>query len=133
MTAPITTKLVLGLAASALLVACGGSGSSSTDSHADTLAVDTTPKATELLNVGGKIFSIPSPVQTALAMRKAGLKYQKDLTAPLDKGGSVVGKVPKALSLGSTARTSRTSPFIRTVSVPWPPCRRSRSWATNWS
>lgn len=100
MTAPITTKLVLGLATSALLVACGGSGSSSTDSHADTLAVDTTPKATELLNVGGKIFSIPSPVQTALAMRKAGLKYQKDLTAPLEKGGSVVGKVPQSAILG---------------------------------
>lgn len=83
-----------------LMASCGGSGTSTTDQPADTLAVDTTPKETELLNVGGRLFSIPSPVQTALAIRKAGLKYQKDLTAPLERGEAVVGKVPQSMVLG---------------------------------
>jgi len=100
MLAPTTSKIALGLCLGLLLVACGGSDSSSTTSGSDTLAVDTTPKETELLNVGGKLFSIPSPVQTALALRKAGLKYQKDLTAPLDKGEAVVGKVAQSSVLG---------------------------------
>ena len=100
MLAPTTSKIALGLCLGLLLVACGGSDSSSTTSGSDTLAVDTTPKETELLSVGGKLFSIPSPVQTALALRKAGLKYQKDLTAPLDKGEAVVGKVAQSSVLG---------------------------------
>ena len=33
-------------------------------------------------------------------MRKAGLKYQKDLTAPLEKGGTLTTKVAQSLALG---------------------------------
>jgi hypothetical protein len=100
MSAHTTSKIVMGLGLGLLLAACGGSGTTTPDNSVDTLAVDTTPRETELLNVGGKIFSIPSPVQTALAIRKAGLKYQKDLTAPLDKGESAVGKVTQSTILG---------------------------------
>lgn len=95
-----STAFALALGSGLLMASCGGSGTSSTDNAADTLAVDTTPKETELLNVGGKLFSIPSPVQTALAIRKAGLKYQKDMTAPLEKGEATVGKVGQSALLG---------------------------------
>lgn len=100
MSAPTSTKIALGLSLGLLMVACGGPDNASNTPGADSLAVDTTPKETELLNVGGKLFSIPSPVQSALAIRKAGLKYQKDLTAPLDKGEALVGKVAQSAVLG---------------------------------
>jgi len=101
MAAPTTTTIALGLSLGLLMVSCGGPDND-TDANkgADTLSVDTTPKETELLNVGGQLFSIPSPVQTALAIRKAGLKYQKDLTAPLEKGDAVVGKMAQSVVLG---------------------------------
>lgn len=95
-----SSKFALGLGFGLFLAACGGSGSTDDKTAADTLAVENTPKETEQLNVGGRIFSIPSPVQAALAMRKAGLKYQKELTAPLEKADAVVGKAPQSLLLG---------------------------------
>lgn len=94
------SKIALGLGLGLFLAACGGSDNQSDQPKTDTLAVDTTPKETELLNVGGRIFSIPSPVQTALAMRKAGLKYQKELTAPLESAEAVVGKTAQSALLG---------------------------------
>lgn len=95
-----SSAFALALGSGLLMASCGGSGTSSTGNGADTLAVDATPKETEVLNVGGKLFSIPSPVQTALAIRKAGLKYQKDMTAPLEKGDATVGKVGQSALLG---------------------------------
>lgn len=100
MSVTTSTKLTLGLGFGLFLAACGGSNTSTDKVATDTLAVDTTPKETELLNVGGKIFSIPSPMQTALAMRKAGMKYQKDLAAPLDKADAVAGKVAQSALMG---------------------------------
>ena len=90
---------MIGLGFSLLLGACNGSGDADAGGT-DTLATDTTPKETEVLTVGGKVFSIPSPVQTAFAIRKAGLKYQKDLVAPLEKGDALTGKVAQAAVLG---------------------------------
>jgi len=96
-----TSKLSACLGLSLILVACGGPGADHDQPAAiDTLAVDTTPKESELINVGGNLFSIPSPVQAALAIRKAGLKYQKDMTTPLDKVDAVAGKVHQSSLLG---------------------------------
>ncbi|MEO8591451.1 MAG: hypothetical protein ABI432_18870 [Flavobacteriales bacterium] len=92
--------ILLGLGLGVLLAACGGGEGASDGTGTDTLAADTTPKETELLSVGGKVFSIPSPVQTAFAIRKAGLKYQKDLAAPLEKGETLTGKMAQAAVLG---------------------------------
>src|SRR5436190_1635364 len=64
-----STSLTLGLSLGMLLAACGGSGDNGETTGTDTLATDTMPKETELLAVGGKVFSIPSPVQTAFAIR----------------------------------------------------------------
>ncbi len=101
MSLPNTSKISLGLGLGLLLVACGGSDADHSNAIVvDTLAVDTTPKGSELLNVGGNLFGIPSPVQAALAIRKAGLKYQKDMTAPLDKADAVTGKVKQSALLG---------------------------------
>jgi hypothetical protein len=90
----------LGLGLSVLIAACGGSGTEGETKATDSLATEATEKQSELIGVGGKLFSIPSPVQTALAIRKAGLKYQKDLSAPLEKGEMVSGKVAQSALLG---------------------------------
>lgn len=100
MSSSTTWRPVLLLSLGSLLVACGGSDTTDTTDHTDTLAVETSPSENQLLNVGGKVFSIPSPVQAALAIRKSGLAYKKDMTAPLEKGEAAVDKVSQSIRLG---------------------------------
>jgi predicted small lipoprotein YifL len=92
------STLIIGLVLS--LAACGGPEPPADTTPDSDLAIDTTPKDVELLQVGGKVFSVPSPVQSAYAIRKAGLKYQKNITAPLEKAGTTTSKGSQALLLG---------------------------------
>lgn len=100
MAASHSSFLSLGLGISLLLAACGGPGTEGDGTGTDSLATEQPTEDSEIIGIGGKLFSIPSPAQTALAMRKAGLKYQKDLTAPLEKGGTLTTKVAQSLALG---------------------------------
>jgi len=65
---------------------------------------DTTPKEdtvkTGLLNVEGEIFSIPSPIQTALLIQKLGLKYSKDILVPANSVGKFNTDYSKAIAMG---------------------------------
>lgn len=99
---PAFTKhpFTLGLAFTLILAACGGPGPEGDVQRTDSLATGQEDKQSEIIGVGGKLFSIPSPVQTALAIRKAGLKYQKDLTIPLEKGEVLTTKAAQSLALG---------------------------------
>jgi hypothetical protein len=85
------------------LSACGGGdeGHSGTVPKADTL--DTVAKVNDagLMNVAGKIFSIPSPVQTALLIRKLGLPYEKALPMRADAVDKMATKMQRALALGA--------------------------------
>ncbi|MBK9759345.1 MAG: hypothetical protein IPO90_05060 [Flavobacteriales bacterium] len=85
------------------LIGCGSGGDehNGRTSNADTL--DTTAKTTEagLMVIGGKIFSIPSPVQTALLIRKLGLPYEKSLPMPADAIEKFVTKAQRSLALGA--------------------------------
>ncbi len=92
--------VALGLGFALLLASCGGSGSEGEGQGTDTLATEEPPKDAEIIGIGGKLFSIPSPVQTALAIRKAGLKYNKEMTAPLEKGDALTTKAARALAMG---------------------------------
>jgi len=83
-----------------LLSACGG-GSDGQQQGSDTLTAPPTAKETEIISVGGKFFSVPSPVQAALAIKQAGLKYQKDQVAPLEKGDAVTARMGQATLLGA--------------------------------
>lgn len=78
-------------------VACGSPEASETEQEVN---VQDTPKETEVVAIGGRSFSVPSPVQAALAIKNSGLKYQRDLTVPLDRGGSMVRKMQQAALLG---------------------------------
>ncbi|MBK7944408.1 MAG: hypothetical protein IPJ85_03425 [Flavobacteriales bacterium] len=83
----------------ALLVACGGNGDGQQPVN-DSLTPPPA-KETEIIGVGGKFFSVPSPVQAALAIKQAGLKYQKELMAPLEKGDAMTARMAQATMLGA--------------------------------
>ncbi len=101
MAVPSSVNSLLGLAVVLALASCGGPSEPEQVANTDgALATDTVTDGAEVLQVGGKIFSVPSPVQTAFAIRKAGLKYQKGITTPLEKGETLTSKVPQAMMLG---------------------------------
>ena len=86
----------LGLAV--LLAACGG-GEEGTKEEIKTEEVAPSQEG-GVINLGGHLFSIPSPAQTAILMRNAGLTYQKDLVLPLEDSGTAAGRSAAALALG---------------------------------
>lgn len=91
------------MACCALLVtACGGGGTTDggATQQADSLDTVAEVKETNLLKLGGKLFSFPSPVQTAMLFRKLGIGYQKDLPLGTDKAQQLTGRAGKALALG---------------------------------
>ncbi|MDQ3101160.1 MAG: hypothetical protein M3R08_07220, partial [Bacteroidota bacterium] len=91
--------LLAGIGSLLLLASCGSPQEiGGTEVAADTLQA--TPRETEILSIGGRSFSIPSPVQAALAIRKSGSKYQKDLTTPLEEVDQATGKMTQAALLG---------------------------------
>ena len=101
MAVPSSVTSLMGLAVVLALASCGGPSEPEQGANTDgALATDTVTDGAEVLQVGGKIFSVPSPVQTAFAIRKAGLKYQKGITTPLEKGETLTSKVPQAMMLG---------------------------------
>jgi len=53
-----------------------------------------------LIKVESKIFSFPSPVQTAILLRKANTKFNADLLHPTSKGSTYTANYKKALNLG---------------------------------
>lgn len=65
----------------------------------DSLSVDTT-SVSSVLKVNGKLFSVPSPVQSALLIRKLELPYDQALAMPLDKAQQVATRSGKALAMG---------------------------------
>lgn len=55
---------------------------------------------TAVLNVGGELFSVPSPIQTAMLIQKAGVPYEKAILNPPNKMGTYSTDYLKALNLG---------------------------------
>ncbi|MFZ1687822.1 MAG: hypothetical protein WAU70_10395 [Flavobacteriales bacterium] len=100
MSASFHLKIACGLALCLLVQGCGGPASDGhTTSGADTLATDSANHP-GVMKVGGRLFSLPSPVQTALLIRKLGLEYQQDLVVPTSKLDAMTTKNGKALAMG---------------------------------
>ena len=57
-------------------------------------------KASNLFEIEGKVFSIPSPIQTAFLLKDVGASYQATLLNSTDKASSYLTKQKKALNLG---------------------------------
>ena len=85
------------------LLGCGGGADGTKDPSMKADTLDTSAQQTEtgLMKVGGKLFSIPSPVQTALLIRKVGLPYEKGLPMPTDAAEKMTSKLQRALALGA--------------------------------
>jgi hypothetical protein len=85
----------------AILPSCDGGGQQDTGVNpgADTLKTDE-GNNTPLLNMNGKLFSIPSPVQTALLIKKAEMPYRKNLPLSTDSLSRFITKEKRALALG---------------------------------
>jgi hypothetical protein len=75
---------------------CGNGESENGDDLAE--GVDSTKG--NLLTVNGEIFSIPSPIQTALLIKKSGANYNKEMLNTSQKASSYSTSFKKALNLG---------------------------------
>jgi flagellar basal body rod protein FlgC len=93
----LNTKVItLGLA-SLLIYSCGDPKPE--EGNADEVPDTDTVKAVAL-NVGGELFSVPSPIQTALLIQKSGVAYDKAILNPGNKNGQYSSDYAKALNLG---------------------------------
>jgi hypothetical protein len=94
----LNTKIIAFGLASALLYSCGDSKPTE-GATGDDLADTDTVKAVAL-NVGGELFSVPSPMQTALLIQKSGVAYDKAILNAGNKNGQYASDYSKALNLG---------------------------------
>ncbi|MDP1745376.1 MAG: hypothetical protein Q8L90_07360 [Bacteroidota bacterium] len=84
------------LSVSALLASgCNGDGTKKTD---EVPPVDTAQTA--IINISGEIFSIPSPIQTALLIKGSGAGYSKGILNDPHKSSTYSTNFAKALNLG---------------------------------
>jgi hypothetical protein len=91
------TKAVFILTSVSLLFFGCGSGDSG-----NTTATSTAADSNQSLNISvdGKIFSVPSPVQTAFLIKKTGVTYDKNILNAASKYNNYSSKNQKALNLG---------------------------------
>ncbi len=94
----LNTKMVAFGLVSLLVYACGDP-KKETEGHGDELPDPDTAK-TAVLNVGGELFSVPSPIQTAMLIQKAGVPYEKAILNPANKMGTYSTDYLRALNLG---------------------------------
>jgi uncharacterized protein YjgD (DUF1641 family) len=99
----LKTLITAGVSASLLmLTACGGDAPDQADGT-DMKVVDPElldPNRSFNTAFDGKLFSVPSPVQTALLIRNTNLPYDESLLNPEKNASKYVDNVSRALNLG---------------------------------
>ncbi|MGB0886804.1 MAG: hypothetical protein ACPGSL_01665 [Vicingaceae bacterium] len=58
------------------------------------------PNSTQLMEIDGKVFSIPSPIQTAILIKNVGSNYNKEILNEPSKLASYSTNFKKAINLG---------------------------------
>jgi len=82
-----------------LLISCGDNNSKT--SNPEEIQEDTTKVVSgAVLNIGGELFSIPSPLQTAMLIQKTGSPYDKSILNTKENMNQYVTDFYKALNLG---------------------------------
>ncbi len=79
---------------------CGGEESTVETVETETVTEKKDPNKAQLLEIDGKVFSIPSPIQTALLIKKAGTNYNKDMLNTPSKVTNYSTNFKKAINLG---------------------------------
>lgn len=88
--------LVLAITAG-LFTSCGNGKAE--DDKEDLIETPDTVKSA-VLNVGGELFSVPSPIQTALLIQKSGISYDKSILSLSNKVNTYSTDFARALNLG---------------------------------
>ena len=91
--------LTLSLASLVIAASCGGDKPKEDETNNENV-VDVDTAKTAVLNVGGQLFSIPSPIQTAMLIQKSGLAYNKEILNLSKNSDSYANDFSKALNLG---------------------------------
>jgi hypothetical protein len=95
------SKNLIAATALILLAACGGDNNNSDSVSADSTSTEMNdPNKSNLIEVEGQVFSIPSPVQTALLIKEVGTTYNKDILNDPKKATNYTTSAKKALNLG---------------------------------
>ena len=79
-----------------VITSCGGGGEEKTDKQLES-RIDS---SNVTIGVGGKVFIIPSPIQTAMVIQKSGAQYDKNMMNASNKSNSYSTKFQKCLNLG---------------------------------
>lgn len=82
-----------------LMASCGNSDGKTT--NPEDIQEDTTKVVSSgVLNIGGELFSIPSPLQTAMLIQKTGSQYDKGILNTKENMNQYATDFSKALNLG---------------------------------
>ena len=91
--------MALGLATLLIATSCGGDKPKEDETNNDNVVDADTAKAA-VLNVGGELFSVPSPIQTAMLIQKSGVAYDKATLNVSNKVNTYTNDFLRALNLG---------------------------------
>tara|TARA_B100000809_G_scaffold49028_1_gene43853 strand:- start:25967 stop:26872 length:906 start_codon:yes stop_codon:yes gene_type:complete len=81
-----------------LVVSCGDQ--EVTDYQIEAPVEKSDPNSSQLMEIDGKVFSIPSPIQTAILIKNAGTNYNKDVLNEPSKVTNYSTNFKKAINLG---------------------------------
>jgi len=72
-----------------------------TVSSGEMTSVEIDSTKTEFVNVAGKLFSIPSPIQTAILIKESEANYNREVLNDPSKAANYISKNQRALNLGT--------------------------------
>jgi len=88
------------LAAVVAVVFLTSCGDPKKDEGKDELVETPDTVKTNIVNVGGELFSVPSPIQTALLIQKSGISYDKSILHASNKVNTFSTDYSKSINLG---------------------------------
>src|SRR4051812_8862856 len=91
--------LAVCLASMLIATSCGGDKPKEEENNNEN-AVDTDTSKTAVLNVGGELFSVPSPIQTAMLIQKSGVSYDKSVLNVSKNANTYTNDFMRSLNLG---------------------------------
>ena len=94
----LLTPVTITLLSAGLLSSCGDSKKD--EGTKDELVETPDTVKTQVLNVGGQLFSVPSPIQTALLIQKSGINYDKSVLSSSNKVNTLTTDFTRSLNLG---------------------------------
>src|SRR5690554_743553 len=83
-----------------ILFSCSEAPKKSDQENGNEQEIKIEKKASNLFEVEGKVFSIPSPIQTAFLLKETGAEYQSSLLNPTQHAANYSTSFQKAINLG---------------------------------